>query len=102
VESPWDAEDGTALGENCQAAVNNATNNERDVGDEVEEIEEPTDSSKVFLVDYYKRGTTKCRCCKKKSTQVSSGSANQSSSRAGTSSTITILNVRLTPSSGLG
>ena len=76
MEGPWDAEDGAALGEDHQAAVNNATHYEGNDGDtgldgELEQEQkkdaelEDASLKQLFMVDYCKRGTTKCRRCKK-------------------------------------
>ena len=70
MEGARNAEIGAALGENHQAAVINATNNEGDVGDitlddEDRELEQDMDPRTKHLVDYCKRGTTRCRRCKK-------------------------------------
>ena len=75
MEGPWDAEDGAAPGEDHQAAVNNATDYEGDAGDtgqdeelepeQEKDAEQDAGSKQLFMVDYCKRGTTKCRRCRK-------------------------------------
>ena len=64
-----DHQNWAVIGEDRQAAVVNTTNYEGDLGlgnvGEEEDVELEMDSKLAFLVDYCKRGTTKCRRCKK-------------------------------------
>ena len=71
MEGPRDAENGAAPGENHQAAVTNPRNNEREKNGEKLDgealtgmDEEKSDSVSIFLADYCKQGTTKCKKCK--------------------------------------
>ena len=78
MEGPGDTKNRSEGGENHQTAtVINSINNEGEVhGQEVEnESEDPMiqersaelnlETKQIFIVDYCKRGTTKCRRCKK-------------------------------------
>ena len=76
MEGPCDAKDGTAPGEDHQTAVNNVTyyggddgdtgENEGLVSEHEEDAEQDAVSKQLFMVDYCKRGNTKCRRCRKK------------------------------------
>ena len=78
MEGPGDTEDRSEGGENHQtAAVIDAVHNEGDDDDEGDDnemeglseqeivAEQDTDPKQPFIVDYCKKGTTKCRRCKK-------------------------------------
>ena len=65
MDGPWDTKDRAALGANRQAAVNDNHIHEGDERDAEQDDDLDSDEKKKFLVDYCKKGATRCRRCKK-------------------------------------
>ena len=65
MEGPWDTKDRAALGANHQAAVNDNHIHERDERGAGQDDDLDPDGKKKFLVDYCKKGATRCRRCNK-------------------------------------